>query len=206
MNQRLFVMSFNAMLTAILLLMGLIPSLGFITINPAVSFTIMHIPVLVGAFLFGWRGGLYYGFLFGFLSFWQASANPTGILDPFFQNPLISITPRLMFGLLAGIGFTLIQTLLKTVWIQRSVLAMFAAIFTVMHTLLVLGIMGLLQGQNVLEALAGIGFNETYWTFILLVLSLNGIWEALIAFFLLPTLAVASSKIPSIRRIINARR
>ena len=206
MNQRLFVMSFNAMLMAILLLMGLIPSLGFITINPAVSFTIMHIPVLVGAFLFGWRGGLYYGFLFGFLSFWQASANPTGILDPFFQNPLISITPRLMFGLLAGIGFTLIQTLLKTVWIQRSVLAMFAAIFTVMHTLLVLGIMGLLQGQNVLEALAGIGFNETYWTFILLVLSLNGIWEALIAFFLLPTLAVASSKIPSIRRIINARR
>ena len=206
MNLRLFVMSFNAMLTAILLLMGLIPSLGFITINPAVSFTIMHIPVLVGAFLFGWRGGLYYGFLFGFLSFWQASANPTGILDPFFQNPLISITPRLMFGLLAGIGFTLIQTLLKTVWIQRSVLAMFAAIFTVMHTLLVLGIMGLLQGQNVLEALAGIGFNETYWTFILLVLSLNGIWEALIAFFLLPTLAVASSKIPSIRRIINARR
>ena len=169
MNQRLFVMSFNAMLMAILLLMGLIPSLGFITINPAVSFTIMHIPVLVGAFLFGWRGGLYYGFLFGFLSFWQASANPTGILDPFFQNPLISITPRLMFGLLAGIGFTLIQTLLKTVWIQRSVLAMFAAIFTVMHTLLVLGIMGLLQGQNVLEALAGIGFNETYWTFILLV-------------------------------------
>jgi uncharacterized membrane protein len=206
MNQRLFVMSFNAMLTAILLLMGLIPSLGFITINPAVSFTIMHIPVLVGAFLFGWRGGLYYGFLFGFLSFWQASANPTGILDPFFQNPLISMTPRLIFGLLTGVGFTLIQTLLKTVWIQRSVLAMFAAIFTVMHTLLVLGIMGLLQGQNVLEALAGIGFNETYWTFILLVLSLNGIWEALIAFFLLPTLAFASSKIPSVRRIINARR
>lgn len=205
MNSRLLFLSFHAMLTAILFLMGTIPSLGFVTINPTISFTLMHIPVLIGAYLFGSKGGLYYGFLFGFLSFWQASANPTGLLDPFFQNPIISIIPRLVFGGLAGFGFSFVRFLEQKVWIKRTLLSVLAGLFTLLHTLLVLGTMGLLRGSDVLSSLASVGFNDTYFAFILLILTLNGIWEAGLGMLIVPAIAVASSKLSSVRRIMSKR-
>jgi uncharacterized membrane protein len=185
--------------------MGTIPSLGFVTINPTISFTLLHIPVLIGAYLFGTKGGLYYGFLFGFLSFWQANANPTGILDPFFQNPIISVLPRLLFGGLAGFGFSIVRFLQKKQWLKDTLLSIFAGFFTLLHTLLVLGIMGLIRGSDVLSSLASVGFTDTYWAFILLVLTLNGVWEIILGMVIVPAIAVASSKISSVRRIMSKR-
>ena len=205
MNQRIFTLSFHAMLTSILFLMGVIPSLGFVTINPTISFTLMHIPVLIGAYLFGTKGGVYYGFLFGLLSFWQASSNPTGILDPFFQNPIISILPRLLFGAIAGFTFSTVRFLENKVWIKRSLLAIFAGLLTILHTILVLGVMGVVRGNDVLSVLSSVGFNDTYFAFILLILTLNGIWEAMLGVILVPAVAVASSKISSVRRIMSKR-
>lgn len=205
MNQRIFYMTSIALLSGILILMGLIPSLGFITINPAVSFTIMHLPVLFGAYLLGWRGGLWFGLLFGMLSFFQALSNPTGLLDPFFQNPLISVLPRLLFGFLSGLGFGTINHFLKRPWLNRATLAIAGGCFTLLHTLLVLGTMGILDATSVLEALSGVGFNDTYWAFIVLILTLNGVWEILLAIVLLPTLAISTSKISSVRRIMKKR-
>jgi uncharacterized membrane protein len=204
MKKRILLITTNAMLVAILLLMGLIPQLGFITINPAVSFTIMHLPVLVGAYLFGWRGGTFYGFLFGFISFYQASSNPGGILDPFFQNPIISVLPRLIFGFISGLSFEVIRRLVKQPLTNRLILGIMGGLLAVVHTVLTLGILGLLNGQEVLNLLAGLEVVlDNYFAFIALILTLNGVWEALIAFLLLPILATAVSKVQAIRTIMN---
>lgn len=202
-NRRILLMTTHAMLTAILLMMGFFPQIGFITINPAISFTLVHVPVLIGAYLFGWRGGAVYGFLFGIVSLWQSWANPTGILDPFFQNPLISVLPRVLFGLFSGLTFDAAIRLVRRSMTNAITLSIAAGTLTIIHTLLTLGMMGLVSGNEVLNTLGDIGaYFDTFSAFIGAVLVLNGIWEALIAVVVIPLLALALSKLPSIKNII----
>lgn len=61
-----------------------------------ISITIAHIPVLIATIMFGLKSGLVLSLLFGGMSMWIAITAPVGILDPLFQNPLISILPRLL--------------------------------------------------------------------------------------------------------------
>jgi uncharacterized membrane protein len=197
---RIQTMSLYAMLLTILLMMGFIPSIGFITINPAVSFTLMHVPVIIAAFIFGWKGGVAFGFGFGLISFIQAVSAPRGILDPFFQNPLIAIPPRLIFGGLTGLGFNLIFRFVKVSILQKPALAIVAFLATVLHTILTLSFMGMISGQAVLSALEGVDiFFANYGAFIAAVLALNGIWEALIAMLIIPLIALAVRGLPMVK-------
>lgn len=92
-----------ALLAAIIFVMASIPNLGFIKL-PWVSATIVHIPVIIGAILLGPAAGLFLSAEFGILSLWQAYANPQ-LYDIVFQNPLISVLPRLFIGLVAAYCF-----------------------------------------------------------------------------------------------------
>jgi uncharacterized membrane protein len=205
MKQRILMITTFAMFSAILLLMGLVPSLGFITLNPTVTFTIMHIPVLFGAYLLGWRGGLWFGFLFGMISFYLALSSPTTFLDPFFQNPLISVVPRVLFGLLSGLLFEAAHRWFPHVIIHKVALALLASLLTLMHTILVLSTLGLLRGADVMNILITFEVTDTFIGFILIVIALNGVWEAGLAFVLVPILAISVSKNSTFRRIINQR-
>jgi len=69
---------------AIILVMIFVPQLGFITLTPFVSVTIVHIPVLIGVFLLPKRYGILLGLLFGIGS-WIRSFTPMGPLDTAFQ-------------------------------------------------------------------------------------------------------------------------
>jgi uncharacterized membrane protein len=185
--------------------MGFVPSLGFITLNPTVSFTIMHVPVLFGAYILGYRGGIWFGFLFGMISFYLALSNPTGLLDPFFQNPLISVVPRLLFGVISGFLFEASHRWFPHFMTHKVILALLASFLTLMHTVLVLTTLGLLRGSDVLSALANVGFNDSYLAFVFLIIGLNGFWEMIMAFILVPILAISVSKNSTFRRIINKR-
>lgn len=90
-----------AMLSALTILLAYIPQLGFITLGP-LSITILHIPVLISAMLYGVFGGVFMGTVFG-VSSWIISQIRGGVLDVLFFNPLISILPRVLFGLVAGL-------------------------------------------------------------------------------------------------------
>ncbi|MFP4177877.1 MAG: hypothetical protein ACLFTZ_03850 [Acholeplasmataceae bacterium] len=87
--------------TAIILLMAVVPQLGFVTILPGVSITLVHVPTLIGIFLLSRKYALMLGLFFGIGS-WIASllyaANP---FDFAFQYPWISILPRILFALAA---------------------------------------------------------------------------------------------------------
>lgn len=85
---------------AIILIMSLIPQLGFITIVPGVSLTIIHIPTLIGIFLLKPRSGFILGVAFGVGSLIAAFLYG-GPLDLAFQNPLVSVLPRAIFGIVA---------------------------------------------------------------------------------------------------------
>jgi uncharacterized membrane protein len=94
---------FDALFLALFFVFAYVPNLGYITIF-GLSFTTMHILVLLGAILFGWKRGALYGLFFGITSLLIAITHP-GTLDYFSLNPFISILPRVVFGLISGLTF-----------------------------------------------------------------------------------------------------
>lgn len=81
---------------------GLTP-LGFIPVGPTKA-TIMHIPVIIGAILEGPLVGGLIGLIFGLTSIFQAITNPTPV-SFVFLNPLVSVLPRLLIGILAHYAY-----------------------------------------------------------------------------------------------------
>lgn len=65
------------LLLSIMVLMTLFP-IGFIKLG-IVEATLMHIPVIVGAMLFGVKGGAFFGFCFGAASLINGFISPTAL-------------------------------------------------------------------------------------------------------------------------------
>ncbi|MCK9233631.1 MAG: hypothetical protein RBS76_02000 [Acholeplasmatales bacterium] len=87
---------------SIILLLSLIPNIGYITIIPGLSaVTIIHIPVLIGIIFLPFYYSLGLGLTFGISSFIAAFLYAKEPFDFVFQNPLIAIIPRVLFALVA---------------------------------------------------------------------------------------------------------
>ena len=140
--------------SALVIVLG-ITKLGFITLGAAASITILHIPVILICMLAGLPEGLFVGLVFGSLSLIQAAMSPTGALDPFFVNPLISVLPRM---LIAVIAWGLWKALKLIPHMPKTVAAGITGfITTVCHTLLVLGSIYVFMAADVKSALCGFG-------------------------------------------------
>lgn len=86
-----------AMLGAIAAFMSLTP-FGYIKIG-VLNVTFMHIPVIIAAIVEGWTGGIIVGLIFGVSSLINSLSSP---LAPVFLNPMVSVFPRIMIGLIAA--------------------------------------------------------------------------------------------------------
>lgn len=108
-----------ALMSAIILLMAMTP-LGYVK-TPALSITLLTIPVAVGAIILGPKGGAILGAVFGATSFAQALSGSglTAILLP--VSPLgttfLCFVPRILEGFLCGLIF---QMLKKSPWKKTS--------------------------------------------------------------------------------------
>ena len=141
--------------SALVIVLG-ITKLGFISLGATASITILHIPVILICMLAGLPEGLFVGATFGILSLVQAAMSPTGALDPFFVNPLISVLPRMLIAVIAwGLwkALNLIPHMPKTVAAGIN-----GFITTVCHTLLVLGSLYVFKAADVRQALGGMGY------------------------------------------------
>lgn len=83
-----------ALLAALVLLLSF-TNLGYIPFL-TLAITIVHVPVIIAVLTGGGRTGMLVAFLFGATSWYQSLTNPTSILSPLFQNPLVSVLPRLL--------------------------------------------------------------------------------------------------------------
>ena len=181
-------MVLTAMFIALMTLMTFVPQIGFIQITPVIAFTLLHIPVLVGAYLYGWKYGLVLGFAFGVLSFLRALISPTTVLDAMFVNPLISIVPRILFGLAAGFFFELLRKF-KSIYVRWIFVALSCAVLTIFHSTLVLTMLGLFEGPGIAA-----GSGSTYWALMGTIIGTNGVSEAVVAFILVPLICFALMK------------
>jgi hypothetical protein len=71
-------MAIDAIFIALILIMSFVPNMGYITVAPGISLTLIHIPVLIGACLRGVKKGTLYGLVFGVSSWLEALIIGTG--------------------------------------------------------------------------------------------------------------------------------
>lgn len=116
-NVRTLKMVQLALFTAIILLLAFTP-IGYIKLSPALSITLIGIPVIVGAITLGPTAGAILGIVFGLTSFAQAfGMEPFGTML-FGINPIgtfiTCMIPRILMGWLTGLIFQGLKKIDKT--------------------------------------------------------------------------------------------
>jgi len=105
----------TSLIGAIIIMLSVIPQLGFILIFPDVSITIVHIPVLIGVMTLRRPSALIFGLLYGLGSLFAAYTRGSTPVDLAFVNPLISVLPRVLFALAAYELFRVFK------WLQQKI-------------------------------------------------------------------------------------
>lgn len=136
--------TFNAMFIAIVVIMALIPNLGIIQIGP-LSITILHIPVIVAGIAFGMRSALIVSAAFGFSTMFVAMTRAVSPIDALFANPVLSVFPRLLFGLAVAILWKVMRSLK---WNENISISITAFLATVFHAIFVLGTLYFFLGYS----------------------------------------------------------
>lgn len=134
--------AFQAVLSAIMLLSMFIPKLGF------VSFAFLPlIAVCISALYLGFWNGVVTGLIFGLMSFIGNIAMPSTVFAPYFQNPLISVLPRLLIGIVAfGAAHGILKLFPNAKRFLSDGIGCFLAVLT--NTGLVLGLMLWIYGGD----------------------------------------------------------
>ncbi|MFZ1690367.1 MAG: ECF transporter S component, partial [Trichococcus flocculiformis] len=92
-------------LSAFIIVQTFVPFLGNIPIPP-LNPTIIHITVIVAAFVLSTKDGMLVGLVWGLARMVKAYTLPASPLDLLlWTNPIIAVVPRVMVGLVAGLVF-----------------------------------------------------------------------------------------------------
>lgn len=107
-----------AVLIAIIIILTYIPNIGYITIGP-IAFTIIQIPVIIGAIILGPATGAFLGLVFGLTSFFKALEGIEPVAAAIINYNIflyagIAIIPRVLMGWLTGLLYSLLKKIDKT--------------------------------------------------------------------------------------------
>ncbi|MFB9769827.1 ECF transporter S component [Lactiplantibacillus modestisalitolerans] len=168
-----------AVLIAIIIVQNVVPFFGYIPL-PGLSITTIHITVIVAAVVLGPKDGALIGGIWGVIDWVRAFIAPTSPLAPLvFTNPLVSVLPRILIGVVAGLIFKKFRETHPT-W--GLTLAGVAGALT--NTVLVLGLIGSLYSHQ------AAGFYQVdlsqLMPYLLTIVATNGIPEAILAGILAP--------------------
>ena len=171
-------MVLTALFMAIVLIMSAVQNLGNLNIG-TVSITLVHIPVFVGSILLGWKAGLILGLSWGLGAMFNAMTSPLPTAS-IFLNPLVSVVPRVIIGVLVPLIHTFISKTLKDKKKLQHVDGITAGVSTFIHSMMVIPLifyvglgLGIDLGKSVIVLLFG-------------VFATNGIIEIVLATILVP--------------------
>ena len=192
-------LAMDAMIIAIIVIMGLIPQVGYIMILPGLSLTLVHLPVLLGCYIGGPKKGLLYGLVFGLTSWYQAMFNMSG-LNIFFIYPWISVLPRVLFGFIAGLVLSFLRKLLKgndKFYVTSGA----SFLLTVIHTSLVFSCLFIFYPTEMISLFGStqeITQGVTFFFFGVILLGAAG--EALLAAILIPILGKVFKEVSVLKK------
>lgn len=200
----------DALFIALLAIFSFVPYIGFIQVGP-ISFTTIHVIVLVGAAFFGWKRGLLYGFFFGIFSLFKAIQFPNTV-DYFFLNPFISVLPRMLFGLFSGLAFDLIKKK-HSFKLFVGLLFPISAVLTFLHTFLTLSCFYVFGVLDIFKITAILGLKElmdtflntypSFWAFIIAMVTFGAVCEMIVATIIVPSIYLMINKIYHINSFEN---
>lgn len=186
-------MTLDAVFIAIILIMTFVPNMGYIAITPFVSLTLLHLPVLLGAALGGWKKGLMLGLVFGLSSYMQALSSAG--FNALFAYPWVAIPPRMIFGLVAGIVLSLIGKVSKK-GMTGLYLGIACALLTALHTALVFFDLYIFYPDTIAGLFSSTSPIATGTTLtFLLVIAFGMLGEMAVAAIIVPPLTLASRKV-----------
>lgn len=179
----------TAFFSALIILMAFTPFLGYIPLGFTRA-TIIHIPVIIGSILLGPKKGALLGGIFGLTSFINNTTSPTVtsfVFTPFynlgefsggFGSLIICFLPRILTGVVPYFVYKGIQKHSKAaVSSMGLILAGLSGALT--NTLLVMNLIFFFF-RDAYAAANGVASGAVY-TFILSVIGINGVPEAIVA-------------------------
>lgn len=190
-----------ALFCAIILILAFTPFLGYIPLGFTRA-TIVHVPVIIGSIMLGPKKGAFLGFLFGLTSLLNNTFNPTAtsfVFSPFYSagdvsgnglSLLICFLPRILVGVVPYYVYKWVKALFHKHKDAQAVPLILAGIFgSLTNTLLVMNMIFLFFQRD--YAAANNKAPEALYTFILTLIGINGVPEAIVAAIL--TLAVCKA-------------
>lgn len=177
-------MTVIGVLSAISIMMSMLPFIGYIPIGP-IKATIMHIPVIIGAIIEGPVVGATIGLIFGLTSLWNAITQPV-LLSPLFINPLVSVLPRILIGIIAYYVYQGVYKISKKVYASGFVAGIIGSII---NTAGVLGMIYILYADKYLDLMGQQGASAAKLLFGVVLTS--GVPEALVAGLIVSAVSVA---------------
>lgn len=128
--------------------------LGMVPIGTFASATTVFIPVIIGIVcLDDFRYTIVLSLAFGIVSLIR-SLVPQGILDPYFVNPLVSVLPRFLMGIITHLFYRFIKKIIK----NNSISAMLTgAIGAFTNTLFTMSMLLLVYFKDLVECLIDSG-------------------------------------------------
>lgn len=174
--------SILAMFIAIIIIQNFVPMFGYIPIG-LLDLTTIHITVIIAAIILGPGDGALIGGAWGLITFIRAFTAPTSPLAPLvFTNPVVSIVPRILIGLVAGWLFIWLQRKMK-----RTPAMMLAALAgALINTILVLGLIYIFYRTPAVAQAYGTADVSRLGGLLLVVVGTNGIPEAILAAVVAP--------------------
>lgn len=182
-----------AAIIAIMLVMTMIPFLGYIPLG-FMNATIIHIPVIIGAIILGPKSGAMLGLIFGLSSLWRNSTmpNPTSfVFSPLVGIPgiehrgiisclgslVLCLLPRILIGVVAYYVYKAVMKMFKN---KQNLALMCAGIAgSLTNTLLVMNFIYLFFGSQYAQASnREVG---TLYNAILVIIGTQGVPEAIVA-------------------------
>lgn len=198
-NKKTFPIVLTAFFLGIMILMSVVPFLGFIPIGP-LNATILHVPVIIGSVVLGPRLGAFLGTSFGVMSVINATTRPGAlsfVFSPFipiigtthgsWTALIVALVPRILVGIVPYYVYKLCRRLLNE---KADGVSLFLAGVSggLTNTLLVMNLIYFLF-KDAYGQLLEKGANQVYGA-ILVVIGTQGVPEAIVAGIL--TAAIAS--------------
>ena len=179
-----------AIFGAIICIMAFTPFLGYIPLGITRA-TIIHIPVIIASLLMGPKKGAALGFLFGLTSFINNTMNPTPtsfVFTPFYSigdvsggigSVIICFIPRILVGVVPFFVYKLVKRFAKKSSVSGIGLILAGVSGALVNTLLVMNLIFVFF-REAYAAANDVAVSAVYG-FILTVIGINGVPEAIVA-------------------------
>lgn len=123
---------------------------GMIPASVASVAILSFLPAVLVSLIYGPKSGAIMGALAGLVTLSRAYIAPAGILDPYFQNPILSVLPRIFIGVVPYYIYILFKKITKNKAVSFFLSGASGAIT---NTLLVMPLLYLLYGTQIVAQL-----------------------------------------------------